>query len=268
MDDKKRKLLEKVCCLNEGAKEFLESLRKGTIPINEDENNFFENLKKDSEDYLDGKIDRFEDPDYKEKDPSEEFLYNYYKDSKKKKIDVAILSVDIVGSTKLSKNLSQENYAKLISVFLREISQIVYNYNGYSLKYIGDEIIAYFPGPDISGMHDNALFCAYAIKKYILRILNSLLIERNFPEINFRLSLNSGVAMLTVVGHPVSMQHFDLIGEPINLTKKIQAKAEINSIVVGQTAKSVAHKFWSTKTQEIICENECDVKIYKLNIKV
>lgn len=254
--------------LNEGAKEFLESLRKGTIPINEDEDKFFENLKEDTQNYLEGKIDRFEDPEYKEKDPSEEFLFNYYKETKRKKIDVAILSVDVVGSTKLSKNLSQEKYAKLISVFLREISQIVYNHNGYCLKYIGDEIIAYFPGPDISGMHDNALFCAYAIKKYILRILNPILNEKSFPEINFRLSLNSGVAMLTVVGHPVSMQHFDLIGEPINITKKIQTKAEINSIVVGQTAKSVAHKFWTTKTQEIICEDFENMKIYKLNIEV
>ncbi len=254
--------------LNEGAEEFLKSLREGTLPINQDENAFFEILKKDSEEYLDGKIDRLEDPEYLERDPSEEFLKNYYKKTKKKNIDVAILSVDIVGSTKLSKVLSQEKYAKIISLFLREISYIIYNYNGYPLKYIGDEVIAYFPGPDIPGMHDNALFCAYSIKKYVLRFLNPLLKEKNLPEINFRLSLNSGVAMITVVGHPYSMQHFDLIGEPINLTKKIQGKSEINSIVVGQTAKSIAHKFWSTKTQEIICEDLDNLKIYKLNIKV
>lgn len=254
--------------LNEGAEEFLKSLREGTIPMDDNENDFFEKLKKDSEEYLDGKIDRLEDPEYKEKDPSEEFLYNYYKKTKKKTIDVAILSVDIAGSTKLSKKLSQEKYAKLISLFFREISQIVYNYHGYPLKYIGDEIIAYFSGPDIPGMHDNALFCAYAIKKYLLRILNPILIEKGFPEINFRLSLNSGSAMLTVAGHPISMQHFDLIGEPINITKKIQTKAEIDSIVVGQTAKSVAHKFWTTKTQEMICDDLDNLKIYKLNIMV
>jgi len=253
--------------LNEGAEEFLDSLRAGTNPINDDEDDFFNKLKQDSIDYLDGKIDRLEDPEYREKDPSEEFLANYYKTTKKRMIEVVILSVDIVQSTKLSHVLSQENYAKVISLFLRAMAQIVYNCHGYSLKYIGDETIAYFPGPDLNGMHDNALICAYFMKKYIIRYLNPILKERNMPEINFRISLNSGKAMLTVVGHQVSMQHFDLIGEPINITKKIQLKSEVNSILICQCATSFAHKFWKTKTEEINVDIE-GTKIYRLNINV
>jgi adenylate cyclase len=248
--------------------EFINSLREGTIPKIENGKEFFEIIKKDSENYLDGKINRLEDLEYEERDPSEKFLIEYYKNVNKKNINVAILSVDIVGSTKLSKILPQEKYALLISLFLRELSQIITNYNGYPLKYIGDEIIAYFPGPNKKGMHNDALHCAYAIKKFVLKFLNPLLISRKFPEINFRLSLNSGMAMITVVGHPNSMQHFDLIGEPINLTKKIQSKAEINSIVVGQPAKEGAHKFWTTKTQELIDSEINGLKIYKLNIEV
>ncbi|MFA5953452.1 MAG: adenylate/guanylate cyclase domain-containing protein [Candidatus Pacearchaeota archaeon] len=254
--------------LNEGAEEFIDSLKPGTTPRFEDEEEFFDILKKDSADYLDGKINRLEDPEYKEKDPSEEFLYNYYKTTKKKVIEVAILSIDVVDSTKLSHVLTQENYAKVISVILREISHIIYNYNGYALKYVGDEIMAYFPGPDINGMHDNALFCAYGIKKYILKILNPLLNERSFPEIKFRISLNSGKAILTVVGHPNSMQHFDLIGEPINTTKKIQLKSEINAILLGESTKSFTHQFWNSKIDPILVENENNIKVYRLNILV
>jgi len=258
----------KTCLLNEGAEEFIDSLKLGTLPKIADEDEFFESLKIDSEDYIDGKIDRFEDKEYREKDPSEEFLLNYYKETGKKEINLAILSVDLVGSTKLSKELSKEKYARLISLFLREVSQIICNFNGYPLKYIGDEIMAYFPGPDQEGMHNNSLYCAYAIKKFILRFLNPLLISKKFPELNFRISLNSGKAMLTVVGHPNSMQHFDLIGEPINVTKKMQLKTEINSIIVGQSANSSAHKFWTTKTQELLDVEIEGFKVYKLNITV
>ncbi|MCA9487576.1 MAG: adenylate/guanylate cyclase domain-containing protein [Nanoarchaeota archaeon] len=268
MENKLKKLMLIEEENSEEVTEFLDSLRQGTMPINEDEEEFFKELELDSERYLDEEIDKLEDPEYKERDPSEEFLQNYCKETKKKTIGVAILSVDIVGSTKLSKRLPQEKYVKIISLFLREVSQIVYNHHGYPLKYIGDEIIAYFPGPDTRGAHDNALFCAYSIKKYLLKILRPLLMKRDLPEIDFRISLNSGTSMITVAGHHRSMQHFDLIGEPINVMKKIQSKAEINSIVVGQSAKSEAHKFWSTKTQEIICEDLDGIKIYKLNISV
>ncbi|MGV8087062.1 MAG: adenylate/guanylate cyclase domain-containing protein [Candidatus Woesearchaeota archaeon] len=259
---------QKTTYLNDGAEEFVNSLKHGTIPLNDDEDDFFEKLKIDSEQYLNGKIDRFEDPEYKEKDPSEEYLYNYYKSTKKKTINVVILSVDIVGSTKLSHILKKESYATLISLFLRAMAQIVYNYNGYTLKFVGDEVLAYFPGPDTQGMHDNALYCAYAIKKYVLTILNPLLKDIFMPKISFRMSLNSGQAMLTVVGHPISMQHFDLIGEPINLAKKMQIKSEIDSILIGQSATSFAHKFWRTKAQEIILEDNKDIKIHKININV
>jgi len=263
-----QKIEKKTEYLNEGAEEFIQSLREGTIPINANEDDFFEKLQIDSEKFLAGKIDRFEDPEYKEKDPSEEFLSNYYKSTHKKTINVVILSVDIVGSTKLSHILKRESYATLISLFLRAMTQIIYNYNGYALKFVGDEVLAYFPGPDTQGMHDNALYCAYAIKKYIISVLNPLLKDMCMPKIDFRVSLNSGQAMLAVVGHPISMQHYDLIGEPINLTKKMQLKSEVNSILIGQSATSLAHKFWRTKAQEVIAEEIENIKIHKINIRV
>ena len=250
--------------INEGAEEFIDSLREGTFPVNKSEKDFFEKIKKDSEYYLDKKIDRLEGAEYNIRDSSEEFLRNYYKTTRKKSIDISILSVDVVGSTKLSNHLNKETYARVISLFLRSITQIIHNYNGYSLKYI----IAYFPGPDFEGMRNNALFCAYAIKKYILNILNPLLRERMISEISFRISLNSGRAMLAVVGHPVSRQHFDLIGEPINLTKKIQVESEVNSILLGESTNSFSHKFWKTKTQEVEVKSLKDFKIYKLSILV
>lgn len=254
--------------MNEGAEEYLDSLKPGTIPINNDEEDFFESLWKDSMEFLDGKIDRFEDPEYRERDPSEKFLLNYYKTTKRRDIDVVILSVDIVGSTKLSRTLNQEDYAKIISVFLRGIAQIIHNYNGYSLKFVGDEIIAYFHSEDKEGMHNNALFCSYAIKKFVLKVLNPLLVERKLPEVSFRIGLNSGKAMLTVVGHPVSMQHFDLIGEPINIAKKIQVKTEINAILLGESATSFAHSFWRTKTEPLPEQIVGHIKVHKLNILV
>lgn len=253
--------------LNEGAKEFLESLEPGTIPLNPDEENFFEKVEKDILDYLKEKKYGLEENNGTYS--SETFLQEYVRKTKSREINVAVLSVDIVGSTKLSRELDKETYMKIIGSFLRGIAQIVHNYNGYVLKYIGDEIIAYFPGKGKQPMHDNALFCAYAIKKYVLKILNPILKKMEIPEIGFRIGLNSGIAMIAILGHPIAREHFDLIGEPINITKKIQTISKLNSILVGESVTSSTHDFWKNKVGEIDLEKfDWGIKVYRLEIIV
>jgi len=260
--------------LNEGAEEFLNSLKPGTYPkIEEDE--FLNFLIKDAEKYLNNSYTLVYD-NYinasKSIDPSEEYLSKLGNTPK----FMVILSIDIIGSTKLSKKLDLQDNAKLITIFSRAMGAIIHNFNGYVLKYVGDGIITYFPEPDYNGMHDNALYCAYTMKKYILKFLNPLLKEHNFPELNFRIGINSGMVIKTIVGYNKIKQHYDLIGETINTASKIQKTPVENGILLGQTTNPALHDFWKTKLTEIKINNwdlecveddNCD-KIYLLNVLI
>ena len=59
------------------------------------------------------------------------------------------LSIDVKGSTKISQELDPVNNANIISLFAKEIAQIVSFFNVFVLKYLVVGLIAYFPEPDI-----------------------------------------------------------------------------------------------------------------------
>jgi class 3 adenylate cyclase len=144
-----------------------------------------------------------------------------------------ILCVDIVGSTKLSLELSNEKFTRIIEIFSREIALIAENYHGYVLKNVGDGIIIYFPIPVFWGMDDNALDCAVMIKFIIENGINHVFEKYGYPRIKFRIGLDSGDVTVTSIGSKLIKQHKDLIGRTINITSKVQSVAENNEILTG-----------------------------------
>jgi adenylate cyclase len=196
-------------------------------------------------DFLDGK----EQP-YRRADISEDFLVKLKRDYEMK---FAILCVDIKGSTVLSQQLSTQRNAILIDLFAKEMSAIVSNYRGYVLKYVGDGLIAYFPIFDYVPMDDAAVDCAMAMKYYIEHFLNEILPTRQFPELTFRIGIDSGEAVLKDIGDPSNKQHKDLIGLTINLASKIQGRAKENGILIGDTTLRGLHadkRTFFTKQEE------------------
>ncbi|MGI0044688.1 MAG: adenylate/guanylate cyclase domain-containing protein, partial [Nitrososphaeraceae archaeon] len=60
------------------------------------------------------------------------------------KVNLAILHIDLVGSTEMSMTLSIDKLSAIIRAFAQEISLVVSMYGGYVLKYIGDAVLAFF----------------------------------------------------------------------------------------------------------------------------
>jgi len=177
---------------------------------------------------------------YKFVDKSEEFLESRKND----KMKFVIFSFDLMGSTKLSEQLSDVDYAKVIALVSKEMSSIISGFNGFILKFVGDGIIAYFPEPNFIGMNDNAVDCAVAIKILFKKAINEILKEKNLPQLKFRIGLDSGEAIIKNIGDSSSKSHKDLIGLTVNLASKIQSTAGENQIVIGDTTNKNLHLNW------------------------
>jgi predicted type IV restriction endonuclease len=67
----------------------------------------------------------------------QEFLLNHVNS----KVELVIMYIDLVGSTKMSMTLPVEQLVTIIRAFTHEISSVVESYNGYVLKYVGNAII-------------------------------------------------------------------------------------------------------------------------------
>jgi adenylate cyclase len=61
------------------------------------------------------------------------------------KLDFAVIYVDMVGSTRMSTELTPDFLSKIITVFSQEVAYVMECFRGLVLKFIGDAAIGYFP---------------------------------------------------------------------------------------------------------------------------
>lgn len=176
---------------------------------------------------------------------------NFLEDYDDLEMTFVILSIDLKDSTNLSQELSSKVNAKIIALFLGEMTLLIDNFNGQILKYTGDGLLAYFPEPNMIGKTDNAINCAYLMRSFVINVINPFLKSKELPELHFRIGLDSGEALITTLGMNGITSSKDLIGETVNLAVKIQEIAEDDQILVGGSVGYYSHTFWRKKLQKI-----------------
>lgn len=180
-------------------------------------------------------------------DKSDEYLNSLKTD----RLEFAVLSIDVVGSTQLSTSIPPREYTQLIQTILFELSELVPKFNGHVLKYIGDALIAYFPAPSFIRMCDFAIDCAATMRLLVYNVINSVLREKGCEPIDIRIGIDAGEAYVVVVGSPETKQHKDIIGSVVNLATKIQGVAGAGGIALGDTAVKNLHVIWREVCEEI-----------------
>lgn len=176
------------------------------------------------------------------------------------KINLVILHVDIVESTRLSMTLPVDRLATIVQAFAQEMSLMVRAYGGYVLKYVGDAIIAFFhansDGTDMRMPCINAIGCAQSMVKIVQAGINPILDEYFYPEISVRIGIDVGENAVIQSGwdihhvndyicsdsqsnheqrkQEIKISHYDILSYTMNIATKMTALARPNGIVIGQ----------------------------------
>lgn len=189
------------------------------------------------------------------------------------KVQMVILHVDLVGSTRLSMSVPLDRLTTIMQAFTQEMSVIVNMYGGYILKYIGDAVMAFFvPGGSLksdigykpAGMKDgsdnrsnlemdedkyflsciNAIDCGRSMVRIILQGINPILNQFDYPELGIRIGIDLGENAIIQYGFDihkcdhdklVKEPHYDILGHTINMAVKMTSFASINRMVIGQS---------------------------------
>ena len=161
------------------------------------------------------------------------YLSNRYLSSiREQKLDAAILYVDVVGSTKLSTQLSPSELSSLIRVFSQEMSIIISRHGGFVLKYAGDAVIAYFPSSDeLGNAAENAVRCGNVMNMIVEQSLNFAFQDFALPPIQVRVSIDFGTNEIVFLGPEP-----DLIGHTITIASKMIRLAKPGHTVIGENA--------------------------------
>lgn len=156
----------------------------------------------------------------------------------------AILSLDVVGSTKLANSVDTATFSKIMSTISYELAKVASEFHGHILKFTGDGILAFIPPPGFTCANDLIIDCALTMQSLIYDAINPALMERGHPTVDVRIGIESGEAINLTIGHPNTKRHKDLLGQTLNLACKIQSTAEPGEIRVGCVAYRNMHTQW------------------------
>ena len=131
--------------------------------------------------------------------------------------------------------MSPNNLVTLMSEYLDAMSQIILENQGVVDKFIGDAVMAFWNAPFILEDHA-AVGCKAALQSQAkLAELRLLWAERKYPEINARIGLNTGTALVGNLGAPDRL-NYTCIGDNVNLASRLEGlnKAYKTSIMLSE----------------------------------
>lgn len=144
--------------------------------------------------------------------------------------EVVVLFADLSGFTALSECLDPEEVSLVMHGLLGELGDVVYRYEGYVDKYIGDAIMALFGAPIA---HENDAGRA------VLAALDMLEVTARRSDdsehlLSIRVGLNQGEVVAAHVGSE-SRQQYTVMGDTVNVASRLEGVAAPDSVLVSQS---------------------------------
>jgi adenylate cyclase len=157
-------------------------------------------------------------------------------------MDMAVLFVDLVGSTSMILNLPKEKLAIIFTTFAQEMAYVIKRHEGFVLKFMGDAVIGYFVAEDLSASVANrTVTCAESMLKILKVGINPILKSNNLPELKIKIGIDYGENTIVRYGDDLQESHVDILGPSVSMAAKIQNLAQPDQIMAGNDIYSKLH---------------------------
>ena len=153
---------------------------------------------------------------------------------------------DVQGFTSISERLTATELVELLNEFLSEMTDIILTNEGTVDKFEGDAIIAFFGAPNFMPNHA-AVACRACIQmQQRLGQLRTKWRAEGKPELNMRIGMNTGSA---VVGNMGSRQRMDytMMGDTVNTAARLEGVNKVYG-----TYTMVSASTYAKARQEVI----------------
>ncbi len=134
--------------------------------------------------------------------------------------EMAILFSDIRSFTDLSEKLTPKENFNFLNSYLKRMSPVIQKNNGFIDKYIGDAIMALFPG-DV----EDAINAAVDMQKEI-RIYNQHRLKLGYDPIKVGCGIHTGNLMLGIIGADDRMEG-TVIADSVNVASRIEGLTKV-----------------------------------------
>ena len=149
-------------------------------------------------------------------------------------VEGSMLFADIRGSTALAEKMTPTEFRSLLDRFYSTASGVVFAHDGLVDKFVGDELVAMFP-PMLSGERHTER--AVDTAKDLLRATGHG--DPGGPWVPIGAGVHTGRAWFGAVGEGAHVE-ITIVGDTINVTARLAARAEAGEILVSAEAAEKA----------------------------
>lgn len=178
------------------------------------------------------------------------------------KRDVTIMMADLRGFTSISENMPADIITDIVNHFLEKMTDIIFEYHGTVIEFLGDGILAVFGALVNTGSQDEDAIAAAISMQNAMTEVNEFNLQKKYPRIEMGIGIHRGEAFVGNIGSDRLMR-YNVIGGSVNLCSRIESCSVGGQVLVSaDTVKNI----W--KELELINITQIEVKGISDKVKV
>lgn len=166
---------------------------------------------------------------------------------------VTVIFADLSGFTALNDAAKTpaevERVVRLINMVLSELSEAIYEYDGYIDKYVGDEIMALFGAPVA---HENDPELALRAALAMMERLEKFNKNPPFPlpaPLGMHMGINTGTVIAGMVGTD-RKRSYTVMGDVVNVAARLESVSERGQIFVNEDTYNLTNRLFVFEERE------------------
>ncbi len=175
-----------------------------------------------------------------------------------------ILFADIAGSIGMAERLGAKKFGELLERYYQDITDIVFQYGGLLINYLGDGVMAVF---GMTGLHSDPEAKAVAAGLDLLKLL-----KMRYRSGEKRIDVGIGVNTGSVVAGYVSTKErveLTVVGDTVNVASALQTQARPNRLLIGPETHAAVRRDFSIESlgTTIIKDRSQAIEVYEVLAK-
>jgi class 3 adenylate cyclase/tetratricopeptide (TPR) repeat protein len=164
---------------------------------------------------------------------------------------VTVLFADLSGFTAIGERVDPEVVRSFQNDLFHEMASVVYQYEGFIEKFVGDAILSVFGAPVThEDDADRALRAALAMRER-MEGLNRAWVERLGQQLTLHIGINTGEVVAGQIGSELGGS-YAVTGDTINTASRLQTAARPGQILVSPSTHRITHEAFAFRALEPI----------------